>query len=279
MIAIVVHFSRGVARRVGARSVPSPNASSQCSTPQLASSPWVFHPGIGSRSYLATASGNGAFASTTSGVSASVKHHRTERPPARSLIPRRSFRATASSPSPAQQLALVRPQVPTPKRSSTSTDSPPASRAPPRCRLRGWVVSITNRLVPRFQPTAELLRYGAHWALLIVLAFGPVGLGATITSLAAANCTDSCDCTAVHDGHARATTVAANATATNDDCGGQCPPDCPDCACCPGLAPGLRPALRVDPSPSRAGLAPQLNANSPAIGDSPDFFRPPRRLA
>jgi hypothetical protein len=128
--------------------------------------------------------------------------------------------------------------------------------------------------VPRRRSTADLLRCAARWALVIALALGPVGLGAALDTLSPAAGSDSCDCDAIHAAHA-----AADANAADDDCAGECPPGCPDCACCPGLAPGLRAALRVDPSLSGSGPAPQLTADSPAIGDSPDFFRPPRRLA
>lgn len=120
---------------------------------------------------------------------------------------------------------------------------------------------------------SAVLRHLARWALLIALALGPVGLGAALDSVSPAACSDSCDCDAVHAGHANP------ANANDDDCGGECPPDCPDCDCCPGFAPVLHPALRADSSSSRARPAPRLAADAPAPGDSPDFFRPPRRLA
>lgn len=129
----------------------------------------------------------------------------------------------------------------------------------------------------RLRSIAALRRRTAYWVLLLALALGPVGLGAALDTLNPASCSDSCDCDAIHAAHASANDDAT--AAADDDCGGECPPDCPDCACCPGLAPGLHLIPRIDFTSSPSLPAPRLAAASPAAGDLPDLFRPPRRLA
>ena len=127
------------------------------------------------------------------------------------------------------------------------------------------------------------VRAAAFWLLALSLLVGAEGIG-TLAAFAADSCESWCSCHEAEDaehGHG-SKTLHGNTTASHhsDDhpADDNCPADCPDCSCCPGVVLGV---LRMNLSgvPLRSRLDSTLTpVQSPASTAVSGIFRPPRSL-
>ena len=173
-----------------------------------------------------------------------------------------------------------------------SATSRPCCYYPPRgflavASLLGWAAIMRST-----RDIIDALRVAAVWLLVVSVFFGPAGLGGS-TGFAASSksCGASCPCDdAAVDDHEGDHAEHAEADPCDDDvhadsehddgdpCKDECPDDCPNCRCCPGIAMAVLPlpvASSTATCTSSRMLAP---IDAPASGACTDVFRPPRSL-
>lgn len=135
--------------------------------------------------------------------------------------------------------------------------------------------------MPQRRDILNALRVAALWLLVVSVLTGPLGVGASVASAAMKTCGASCPCDeAQHAEYVDDGCEASREIAQGDEtpCDDECPNDCPDCNCCPGLMVGLVPVVVPGLPISASSLKLLTPPDAPAYGDVSRVFRPPRSL-
>jgi hypothetical protein len=116
----------------------------------------------------------------------------------------------------------------------------------------------------------------AVWLLVVSVFFGPMGLGA---SFAFAADSKTCDASGACDDAAHVDpAVVGDGNDTGAPNKEDCPDDCPECSCCPGLIVGLSPFVLPFLPDTNSSFNLFAPPDACFNGDIQGVYRPPRSL-
>jgi hypothetical protein len=116
----------------------------------------------------------------------------------------------------------------------------------------------------------------AVWLLVVSVFLGPTALGASFALAAdSKTCGASCACDDIaYDDHAVEAAEHDTGAPNKEDC----PDDCPECSCCPGLIIGLLPFVLPFLPDTNSSFNLVAPSDACFTGDIQGVYRPPRSL-